>query len=835
MSHPSSTINSNTDTQGSNDPVSDISDAQNKHTEAATSELKCGTRDLFVLHGPQHPIIRDRTCPQVTRFGFGCRRSADSSGYCPAHNPEAATAGLIDPLEVIDWQQRARPLLAMGSPARSGRPDRSVVSSRREVSEVNDTADRPEPISAAAVNAEQMRADAEAVCSRVRPLRAVPDPDPDSQDLDAASHREGWDYERPDVLALHLHRRRYQATMPGLPERKVDEYVDIRAHRLSPKTIKTYEGLLEPYYRHCAALGVNPLTCDAVYLESYILHLMVEGKPDKTGTRDASRRYSSTYFRTLRAALRRAARVKGWLDPTNGMDFDDLLRGYVRRHASELPREAKDPAWIEDLVEIERRAREGSTRETARMRAIFAVGCHPELRLTYTDLLALTFADVAATQREASVACPDGRATKINLQALADDSACPVAALRNLETATRARLQASADGAPPTKAQITAQHLFSNPETGKPLTVEGLKRIISTACANIEGAIAAVRGKPPALTLQQRRAAIATNDQKMVRDLALLAQTAFSSARSGEIGHFNVGHLRVGGNHSGDPDKYEVEFKLPLVDYVTPDGIIVRGVLDRIAEITLNDLLDCDGNSLYDSRLIVAIHNEFVHGTKTLPHHDNWYPAQPGSPSCPVRLLFCWLKVYDRLMLKHHGRRLSCNDPLFCNLRSPGEPIKNMSRTAGQAVKSLMADLGHDPDHYAAHSLRKTRTTHVLNTGGNTLEDMKHAGRRSEAAGLPYAHRSPRNPVAADPLREVFDDVRQNESSDMHNATDPPPAPVSTDSEPAAIAQPPAPPSQEPATEVAAWLASARNSVQQMRQAGIDDPAIATLLGLHLR
>ena len=135
---------------------------------------------------------------------------------------------------------------------------------------------------------------------------------------------------------------------------------------------------------------------------------------------------------------------------------------------------------------------------------------------------------------------------------------------------------------------------------------------------------------------------------------------------------------------------------------------------------------------------------------------------------------------------------MGCNDPPFCNLRNPGEPIKNMSRTAGQVVKSLMADLGHDPDHYAAHSLRKTRTTHVLNTGGNTLEDMKHAGRRSEAAGLPYVHRSPRNPVAADPMREVFDDVRQNESSDMHNVTDPPPAPVSTDSEPAVIAQPPA-------------------------------------------
>ena len=268
------------------------------------------------------------------------------------------------------------------------------------------------------------------------------------------------------------------------------------------------------------------------------------------------------------------------------------------------------------------------------------------------------------------------------------------------------------------------------------------------------------------------------------------------------------------------------------------DGTFIAGLLDRVAVITPTDLLDADGNSLYDSGFILGMRNLFLYGTKTMERHKNWYPAQPGNPACPVRLTLLWIKTYDQLLIQHAGRRLAATDPLFCNLRNPGEPIKNMSRTLGEAVKKLMADIGQDPDRYAAHSLRKTRTTHIVNEGGDLGEDAVHAGRRSVAASLPYAHRNPRNRIAADPLRNVFPDTRQHTPMDSTPASSettlqPPKAPSTpAPTQPLSTAQPTPP--ADPAAETAEWLAAARGVVQKLQQAGMNDSDIATLLGLHL-
>ena len=61
----------------------------------------------------------------------------------------------------------------------------------------------------------------------------------------------------------------------------------------------------------------------------------------------------------------------------------------------------------------------------------------------------------------------------------------------------------------------------------------------------------------------------------------------------------------------------------------------------------------------------MGVYNCFKYGTKTKPFHENWYPAQPGHPACPVRLLLQGIAAYDRQMVALHGRRLSVEDPLF--------------------------------------------------------------------------------------------------------------------------------------------------------------------------
>ena len=107
-------------------------------------------------------------------------------------------------------------------------------------------------------------------------------------------------------------------------------------------------------------------------------------------------------------------------------------------------------------------------------------------------------------------------------------------------------------------------------------------------------------------------------------------------------------------------------------------------------------------------------------------------------------------------MLEKHGRRLTPDDPLFTNLRHPGEPIADMSQALGGIVKTAMTDLGINPENYSAHSLRKTRPSYAMSQNSSMTESMVHDGRSSEVTGIVYAHRNPRNPLDGDPTVDVY-------------------------------------------------------------------------------
>lgn len=768
------------------EPHAEISHAQNKmHTQRPSDHPH--NPDPNPQDSDLDPVpTASRMCPTPTIRGFRCGRVPDHSGYCPAHKHNQPGAPLIDPLEVMDWAGRVECLRIMQGPrqpAERARPADRTTSK---------AADMSEP-------AEQS----------VRHLQAVPDPA-------APDEGGGWTYEEPDVVGPDTHRRRYRLAMPGLDEDTIDAFADLRAHHLKPPTVKSYHSILRRYYRYAADNGFHPLDCDGAHIEAYVMRLMLDGKPDGGG------RYSRDYFTMFTAALRRAAHVKSLPDPTADSEMPDINRAYLNEYASELPREAKDPVLVEDLIEIVRHCQEGSTPEAARLTAIIAVGCHPELGFSTKELAALTLAHIAVTPHKAEIICPGRANAKISLEALEDDSACPVAALDKLKQATHARLQAAAGGVPPTDEQVRGESLFVNQRTGAPLTANGLKGAAIGACAMIADLPDAERGKLPALTLEQRRAAITSHDHKMIRDVALVLHTAFSAARSGEIHNFNIGDIRLGGNNSDDPSDLRFEFMVPLVTETGPDGTVTVGMIDRVKEVRDNDLLDSSGQSIY--KVIVGMRNVFARGTKTKDRHENWIPAQPGHPACPVLNLIRWLKLYDRLVQQHLGRRLRPDDPLFCNLRNPPAPISSMSRTVSATLRQMMAAIGCDTSKYSAHSLRKFRSTAVLDQGGSMTDVLVHDGRSSEPAGLPYAHRNTRRPLRSDPMVGVLDKASPTPSSAMTE---------SKAKEENAAATEPQPPDETAGGGLADTVEALRGLVEELRHAGFDDAAIVGIAGLR--
>ena len=481
----------------------------------------------------------------------------------------------------------------------------------------------------------------------------------------------------------------------------------------------------------------------------------------------------------------------------------------------------------------------------ATLRAAISLGCDPDLGFKVGELCNLTFGDIALEEGHARITTGGGggyRATPV--PARPGDPACPVAALKDLRSSAYLRMRASRKGRPPADEQIDAQRVFLNSSTGRPLTGPGLRHMAGEACAGAGGPPAP--GRLPQLTAEQRRdAADTANDPKTVRDLALIFHTAFSSSRASETAAFLVSHIEVlGRDHDGS------SVYTPLVDETQPDGIVAAGILDRIARITDGDLLDSDGESLYESGLILASHNIYASGTKTRSRHDNWHPAQPGHPACPLRLLMIWLKTYDRLMRAAHNRRLAPWDPLFASHKTPGQPISNMSRTLGAAVKEAVADIGLDPSRYSAHSLRKFRDSYVLSQGGSMTDVMVHDGRSSEVAGLPYAHRNPRNPLAADLVVGIYDKVEKSATGRTTAMTAKPlsPAPAQPSDaagpeQPAADTGPESQPAEartgmeglQPATDpVAEAISQFRQAVAHLRAAGLSDQTIADIAKLDV-
>lgn len=670
-----------------------------------------------------------------------------------------------------------------------------------------------------------------------RRLRAVPDiPDGENRPGDA-----GYVYEEPDVVGLERKRAEYRQARPDITDEELDTYLSLYRSHLSPQTIETYVSALTPFYKHAEVHGFHPLKCDAADIETYLLDLMTSGKQGADGARDPKRPYSPTHFKKFLAALKRAAEAQELPNPGEDVDIRRLTRGYTRLRGSLLPRNGKTELLFDQLVEIERRAREGSTMQAAMPRAAIALGCDQDLYLTIAELCGLTFADVALASEQARITT-SYRSTSAETSIIArpGDPACPVKALTDLRSAVHRRMRAARKGRPPTDKQIGAEPLFRNAHTGGPLSRTGLTKMVARACAGLPGVPEARTGRLPTLDAEQRRQAMnAALDVKTTRDLALVFHSVFTTSRVSETSAFRVGDVEVFGHDSDNMNVYS-----PLVAHTDPDGTHTEGIIDRVAEITETGLFDSDGANLYESGLILGAHNTYSFGTKTQDRHENWYPAQPGWAACPVRLLILWLKAYDRLMIEKHGRRLAAADPLFTNLKCPGEPLANMSQALGGIVKTALADLGINPENYSAHSLRKTRPSYVLSQNGSMTESMVHDGRSSEVTGLVYAHRNPRNPLDGDPTVDAY-----------KRAADPAEGDPATTGKTAEAGEPPAPDLKgrsvfetpggqlpdQPAgnTEGTAGAAgdaisTLHGAIAELRAAGLNDKAIAALAEFEL-
>ena len=743
---------------------------------------------------------------------------ADQDELCFIHRMQRTGAERIDPLELVDWTDHATAVRATAH-TRHAEPETTRDDPGVSFNTTN-LAINPELNGEARLDEIQRRL-------RESYLRVVPD----SPDDTGGGAAEGGGPLVPDVLGAERQRDAYRAAMPNLTDAELDEYLDVYTNSLSPKTVRSYESALAPYYKYAHKQGFHPLEADPTRIESYLLGMMTAGKPDSTGTRQPDQPYSLTYFRTFLSALKRAAAVQDLPNPCASVKIEALTRGYTRTRGSRLPREGKTEILPEQLVEIEQRARDGAGLAAVSLRGVVALGCDNTLDLSATELAALTFADIALpTGADAPMVItthPRGLPRDTTVRARPGDAACPVAAATALRDAVRRRMRAQRKGSAPTKHQVDASSVFVNARTGEPLTRQGIQHIATTACEAIRGRPAPKRGKLPALTATQRRSIIATADgATTTRDLALLFHTAFSSSRAANVATFDVGHLITWGQDEDGTTIYT-----PLVDIADTDGTTIPGALDRIATITTGDILDADGNSLYASGLIGGVHTSFLFGTKTQQFHDNWYPAQAGHAACPVRLLYRWLKTYDQLVLAHRGTRLAADDPLFCTLNQPGEPITDMSRVLGGIVKTSMADLGHNPDDYSAHSLRKFRASYALSQGGSMTEVMVHDGRSSEPAGLVYAHRNPQQPFNGDPTVNIYNHI------DQHEPTVGAAMPPTTEQHSANASRPPngTTASADPDRSVANDIDALRRSVNNLRNAGLDDVAISAIAELDSR
>ena len=739
---------------------------------------------------------------------------ADQDELCFIHRMERTGAECIDPLELVDWTDHATAVRATAH-TRRAEPETSRDDPALSFNTTN-----------LAVNPDlhrEARLEEIQRCLQESYLRVVPDPPDDT----GGAAGEGDGPLVPDVLGVERQRDAYSAAMPNLTDAELDEYLDVYTNSLSPKTVRSYESALAPYYTYAHKQGFHPLKADPTRIESYVLGLMTAGKRDSTGTRHPDQPYSLTYFRTFLSALKRAAAVQDLPNPCASVKVEALTRGYTRTRGSRLPREGKTEILPEQLVEIEQRARDGAGLAAVSLRGVIALGCESTLDLTATELANLTFADIALpTGADAPMVIATharGVPRDTTIHARPGDAACPVAAATALRDAVRRRMRAARKGSAPTKHQIDASSVFVNARTGDPLTRQGIQHIATTACEAIRGRPAPKRGKLPALTATQRQNIIATADvATTTRDLALLFHTAFSSSRAANVSTFNVGHLITWGQDEDGTTIYT-----PLVDIADTDGTTIPGALDRIATITTGDILDADGNSLYASGLIGGVHTSFLFGTKTQQFHDNWYPTQAGHAACPVRLLYRWLKTYDQLVLAHRGTRLTADDPLFCTLNQPGDPITDMSRVLGGIVKTYMADLGHNPDDYSAHSLRKFRASYALSQGGSMTEVMVHDGRSSEPAGLVYAHRNPQQPFKGDPTVNIYNHTTEPHTTPGVNMPTPIDNPESTSPHSESLDS-----TRVDTDDLAIEIANLRTSVTRLRNAGLDDRAIAAIAEL---
>ena len=770
----------------------------------------------------------DSMCSAPTDLGERCRRIADSDGLCSYHSRRSRSAGVMDPLDLINWDSDTEALRAMSEGADRPAPgDGCHVEASMGESEVRS------PVTDPTAEAAALDADLAAEPKRARHLRVVSEPDaPDGE-----SGRQGWAFEPPDTLALERERALLREAMPHASEAVIDSGVEFYSNHLSAHTVRTYEQKLRDFFEYAAANGFNPLTCEPPRIKGYVVERMNAGKPGSSkGGSGESEPYSVSYFTSFLSALRCATSAQGLPDHTARLKLSETIRGYSRSKGSALPRMAKSEIRANDLIEIERTARLGCTYPAAQLRAAIAIGCDPDLDFSVSQLCALTFKDVVVAGATATIAASRGPVGAIEIPERPGDPTCPVAALRSLREATRNHMRAQRGGSTPTDAQLHDEHLFTNKNTGAPLSRKGLKLIVGKACAGLQELAPPDRGRLAPLGPRQRRQAMtAASDITTVRDLAMIFHTAFCSARAGNVGDFSVEHVEVWGR---DVDGASVT--TPLADRVERDGSVTKGILSRIAVITPTDILDENGNSLYGS-LIMGVHTTFAYGTKTQKFHENWYPAQPGWEACPVRLLLKWLKAYDQLLAADSGTRLAGWHPLFSSLKHPGKPINTLSRTLGKAVKTSMARIGRPPDAYSAHSLRKFRGSHVLSRGGSMTDVMVHDGRSSEVEGIVYARRDPRDPFGADLMVGLYSgatrrsDAAMSESDDHRRDRCGVTAPDTAGA--AAAVQPSRGGEPSPAADSAALtkaVCAFRDAVEHLREAGLDDRDIAAAARLDL-